>query len=91
MQALNTASESYKTDNGSLPKNLDNHGLYVALSGMNSGKVYMSFKSSQVNDNGEIVDAWGTPIQISVAEGALLMRSAGNDRIFGTQDDITSQ
>ncbi len=92
MMALDTAAVSYTTDNGPLPKNLDNHTLWADLSGADSGKVYMSFKTSQMNDKGEIVDPWGTPLHVAVgAGGNLQMRSAADDKIFGTQDDITAQ
>jgi len=92
MEALSTAAVGYETDNGPLPKNLDNHTLWADLSGADSGKVYMSFKTSQVNDKGEVIDPWGTPLQVSVgANGTLQLRSAADDKVFNTQDDITSQ
>jgi len=92
MEALNTAAVNYVTDNGPLPKNLDNHTLCADLSGADSGKVYMSFKTSQMNDKGELIDPWGTPLQVSVAaNGTLQLRSAADDKVFNTQDDITSQ
>jgi hypothetical protein len=92
MEALDTAAVSYTTDNGPLPKNLNNHILWADLSGADSGKVYMNFKTSQMNDKGEVIDPWGTPLQVGVAaDGSLQLRSAADDKIFGTQDDITSQ
>ena len=92
MMALNTAAENYMTDSGPFPKNLDNHIFWADVSGADSGKVYMSFKTNQQNDKGEIIDPWGTPLRIwYISDNQIGMRSAGNDKTFGTQDDITSQ
>jgi hypothetical protein len=90
--ALATAAESYKTDNGPFPKNLDNHILWFDLSGADSGKVYMSFTTNQQNDKGEIVDPWGTPYRVwYISDKEIGITSAGPDKIFGTDDDITNQ
>ena len=40
-------------------------------------------------------DSWGTPLKFSYSQGGvaeiLTVRSAGSDRQFGTQDDVTAQ
>lgn len=92
VMALATAAEGYMTDNGPFPKNLDNHTFWSDLSGADSGKVYMSFKTSQMNDMGEIIDPWGTPYRIwYISDKEVGMTSAGPDKTFGTADDITNQ
>jgi hypothetical protein len=89
---MTMATQSYIADNGSLPKNLDDRTFYDLLTGADSGKVYMLFKTNQVNSSGESIDAWGTPFRISrISDTEVKIESAGPDKIFGTADDITNQ
>jgi len=91
IQALQIAGVAYAGDNGPFPKSLDNHMFWRDISGADSGKVYMPFRTSQVNEKGEIIDSWGTPLRIRYISGQeISIDSAGNDKVFGTQDDITS-
>jgi len=83
----------YIADNGSFPKNLDNHLFIEALSGKNPEKAaYMLIKARNLNSKGELIDDWGTPFRISYFSASdVLILSAGPDKIFGTSDDISNQ
>jgi hypothetical protein len=90
--ALTMAARTYISDNGSFPKNLDNHIFWSDLSGADSGKVYMEFETSQQNDKGEITDPWGRPYRIwYFSDKEVGITSAGPDKTFGTADDISNQ
>ena len=54
-----------------------------ALTGQTDKKVLILVtRKSELNTKGEIVDPWGTPIQIYFSNNAILIRSAGPNRIF---------
>jgi len=92
MMNLDAAGQAYLTDNGSWPKTVNNAQLYAAMSGADSGKVYMTFKSRNISPQSEILDDWGTPLRVTrVSDTELKIESAGPDKIFSTADDITNQ
>jgi hypothetical protein len=93
IQALTTAYATYVTDNGSLPKNVENRRFQMAISGDNAKKeAYMHFNKNQVDAGSELVDAWGTPLRISyLSDAEVSIISAGPDKIFSTADDLTNQ
>jgi len=39
----------------------------------------------------ELIDPWGTSIAFSCAGDAIIVKSAGPDRLFGTADDVTNE
>jgi hypothetical protein len=54
-----------------------------ALTGQTDKKVLILVtRKSSLNTKGEIVDPWGTPIQIYFSNNAILIRSAGPNRVF---------
>jgi hypothetical protein len=92
VEALNTACQAYISDNGELPKDLDNRSLYDAVSGNAGGKYYMVFNARDVNSDREMVDSWGTPLRVTrVSATAAKIESAGPDGRFGTADDIANK
>ena len=71
-----------------------NPEITAALMGKNSKHINFVTPESglQVNENGEMVDAWGTPFffhQISGKE--MEIRSAGEDRKMWTFDDLVTR
>ena len=61
-----------------------------ALTGQTDKKVLILVtRKSSLNTKGEIVDPWGTPIQIYFSNNAILIRSAGPNRVF--EDSKTLQ
>jgi hypothetical protein len=67
-----------------------NPEITSALQGQNpKGINFLKADGNRVNDQGELVDAWGTPYffhQLSATE--MEIRSAGPDRIMYTADDL---
>jgi hypothetical protein len=55
-----------------------------ALSGQAEGSkvVIYATASAKKNDKGEIVDTWGTPIQFYFSHDAVMIRSAGPNRVW---------
>ncbi len=54
-----------------------------ALTGRTDKKVLILVtRKSELNTKGEIVDPWGTPVQIYFSNNAILIRSAGPNRVF---------
>lgn len=87
VQTLFIALQKYKQQAGSFPtgSNLD---IARALDGHNSNHVIVVMgNKASVNEKGEFVDPWGTPLRIYFSEGSsILIRSAGPNRRF---DDST--
>ena len=64
--------------------------LCKQLAGDNPQKLVLAaIKASSVNTNGELVDIWEMPYQIQFLQQTnFIIHSAGEDKIFGTADDI---
>jgi hypothetical protein len=85
---LFTALQKYKERVGSYPTG-GNIEVSKALQGNNSKNVIIivgSAKKSNLNEKGEIIDPWGTPLRIYFSDTGILIRSAGPNRRF---DDST--
>ena len=73
---------------GSYP-NGGNIEVSKALQGNNGKNVIVivgSARKNSINEKGEIVDPWGTPLRIYFSDTGVLIRSAGPNRRF---DDST--
>ena len=85
---------NYYTEYSVYPVASDNATLIKSLGGVsadgNSRRIaFVSFRPSDLNAQGELLDPWGQPLQLSVdADGNFHARSAGPDKILGTADDI---
>jgi len=89
---VETACLAYMTEYNRLPPSSDNQKLAAALLGANARLItFVAFSKRELNTNQEIVDRWGTPLQITF-QGASTIQviSAGPDKTFGTPDDIVS-
>jgi len=85
---LFTALQKYKERVGSYPTG-GNLEVSKALQGNNSKNVIVivgSAKKNNLNEKGEIIDPWGTPLRIYFSDTGVLIRSAGPNRRF---DDST--
>ena len=77
--------QQYKEFMGSYP-----NGTLVDISRALSGQstqgekrvVILVARKSELNTKGEIVDAWGTTIQIYFSQNGILIRSAGPNKVF---------
>lgn len=80
------ALQKYKERVGSYPVG-SNLEISKALKGNNTRNVIiLSGTKENLNDKGEYVDPWGTPLRIYFSGDSVLIRSAGPNRRF---DDST--
>jgi len=70
-----------------------NPEIASALQGQNpKGINFLKADGNRVNEQGELVDAWGTPYFFHQLSGTEMeIRSAGPDRIMYTADDLVIQ
>lgn len=82
MTSLFEAFDRYKQHVGAYPQG-SNQEIVNALTGNNAKKVIiLAIKPEHLNTKGEVTDPWGTPLRIYIADGEVLLRSAGPNRIF---------
>ncbi len=85
--------QQYKEFIGSYPTG-NNAAITKALLGRSDKKVLiLSVRKADINDKGEIVDPWGTPLQFYFSYNEVLIRSAGPNKVFEdsavpTADDL---
>ena len=78
--------QQYKEFVGTYPTG-NNIAITKALLGQTEKKVLiLSVRKSDINDKGEILDPWGTPLQFYFSYNEVMIRSAGPNRRF---DDST--
>lgn len=74
--------QKYKERVGSFPTG-GNADVAKALSGDNAKNIIILVgRKSELNEKGEYVDPWGTPLKIYFSEASILIRSAGPNRRF---------
>ena len=79
--------QQYKEHVGSYPAG-GNAQVVKALQGQNAKNVIILVsRKARVNEKGEFVDPWGTPLKIYFTDNNVLVRSAGPNRRF---EDSTS-
>jgi hypothetical protein len=85
--------QQYKEFTGTYPTG-NNSQITKALLGQTEKKVLiLAVRRSDLNDKGEIVDPWGTPLQFYFSHNEVLIRSAGPNKAFEdsaipTSDDL---
>ncbi len=78
--------QKYKERVGNYPVG-SNAQVAKALNGENNKNVIiMVGRKTELNEKGEFVDPWGTPLRIYFSDAGVLIRSAGPNRRF---DDST--
>ncbi len=79
--------QRYKEVVGTYPQG-NNAQIVKALMGTNPKNVIILVgRKNNLNEKGEFVDPWGTPLRIYFADNGILVRSAGPNRRF---DDSTA-
>ena len=74
--------QQYREFVGSYPTG-NNAAITRALLGQSEKKVLiLAVRHSQLNDKGEIVDPWGTPLQFYFSYNEVLIRSAGPNKVW---------
>jgi hypothetical protein len=85
--------QQYKEFTGSYPTG-NNIQITKALLGRTEKKVMiLSVRQADINDKGEILDPWGTPLQFYFSHNEVMIRSAGpnkawEDSAIPTADDL---
>jgi hypothetical protein len=86
VENLFTALQKYKERVGSYPIG-GNAEVSKALQGNNAKNVIVIVgRKTNMNEKGEFIDPWGTPLRIYFSDIGVLIRSAGPNRRF---DDST--
>ena len=87
MENLFAGLQKYKEYVGSYPVG-SNADVVKALKGANPKSVIILVgRKNELNEKGEYVDPWGTPMRIYFSDSGVLVRSGGPNRRF---DDRTS-
>ena len=74
--------QQYKEFAGHYPIG-DNAEIARSLLGQGEKKVLiLAVRKSDLNNKGEIMDAWGTPLQFFFSKIGVLIRSAGPNKVF---------
>ena len=74
--------QQYKEFVGSYPAG-NNIAIAKALLGQTEKKVLiLAVRRADLNDKGEILDPWGTPLQFYFSYNEVMIRSAGPNKIF---------
>jgi hypothetical protein len=85
--------QQYKEFVGSYPTG-NNISIARALLGQTDKKVLiLAVRKSDMNDKGEILDPWGTPLQFYFSNNEVMIRSAGPNKVWedtavSTADDL---
>jgi hypothetical protein len=85
--------QQYKEFVGSYPPG-NNKEIAKALLGRSDKKVMiLAVRKTDMNDKGEILDPWGTPLQFYFGANEVLIRSAGPNKVWedsaiATSDDL---
>ncbi len=85
--------QQYREFTGTYPGG-NNAAICRALLGQTDKKILiLAVRRSDLNDKGEIVDPWGTPMQFYFSHNEVLIRSAGPNKVWedsaiGTADDL---
>lgn len=72
----------------------NNSSITKALLGQTEKKVLiLAIRHADLNDKGEIVDPWGTPVQFYFSHNEVMIRSAGPNKVWedsavATSDDL---
>jgi hypothetical protein len=86
---LRTACEGYRMEYGTWSPTFENYRLVECLLGNNPRKIqFINLTPKQFSRNKEVLDAWGTPIRITMPNQTLFLVSSGRDKIFGSKDDV---
>ena len=87
IENLFTALQKYKERTGGYPTGKDNSGIARALNGENPKNVIVLVgRKNELNEKGEFIDLWKTPLRFYFSDSGVLIRSAGPNRRF---DDST--
>ncbi|PWU17225.1 MAG: hypothetical protein C5B50_11765 [Verrucomicrobia bacterium] len=82
--------QQYKEFVGTYPSG-NNSQITRALTGRTDKKVLiLAVRHSDINDKGEILDPWGTPLAFYFSHNEVLIRSAGPNKVWEDSVNPTS-
>jgi len=82
--------QQYKEFVGTYPTG-NNISITKALLGQSEKKVMiLSVRKSDINDKGEILDPWGTPVQFYFSYNEVMIRSAGPNKVWEDSAVVTA-
>lgn len=89
LNSIRSACLAYRSEFGVFPTGTVTD-ICHALSGTNSMNLkFIEIDPALMTTNGVMTDPWQTPFSVSFPDGtSVVVRSAGKDKMFGTQDDI---
>ena len=87
---IEKAMSEYQEDYSAYPEGGNDDVANILLGDNSRQKLYLP-RDSTVIRNGMMVDLWKNPLQINVKGDSLVIISAGRNKQFGDDDDITSQ
>ena len=83
-----TALNEFETTYKEIPSG-NSAAIFRALYGSNP-KSIIFLSRGMTNDDGQMIDPWGTPYQIEILQQTnFTILSAGHDQKFGDKDDVT--
>lgn len=86
--SIASALNQYREEFGNYPDGKDNKSIADALFGKNPKQLtFLEKDPHYTNSRGELIDYWGTSYRFAFTNNAVEVRSAGEDRVFGTADD----
>lgn len=83
------ALQLYDMEYGHFPAETDNVLLVQVLEGDNPRKLHFYAADREESKTGQFMDGWGMPLVFKSNNTGLLIRSAGKDGRYYTEDDIT--
>ena len=91
IRVLAFALHSYKDTYGTYPKGSSNCEIINYLNGGNSKKLLFIDINNKLDKNGDYIDEWETPLKFEFKDNKILIISAGPNREFGDEDDISNK
>jgi type II secretory pathway pseudopilin PulG len=91
MSQATTALYIYHQEYGQLPAETDNAMLVQIFEGDNPKRLKFYTLDRKKSKTGQFLDGWGKPLIFKPNDTGLLVRSAGKDSIYYTEDDMTQE
>jgi hypothetical protein len=82
--------QQYREFVGTYPTG-NNLSIAKALLGRSEKKVLiLAVRKSDMNDKGEILDSWGTPLRFYFSDNEVMIRSAGPNKVWEDSNVLTA-
>ncbi len=79
----------YRTQMGENPVGTNAEIMKAVMGGNSKGAILGPPEGQSLDGKGELLDRWGTPYFFhQLSRSSMEIRSAGPDRVMGTEDDV---